>query len=130
MNMVGNSCCLSCFCLLALFLLNFLDASLVLLPSWTPLLQHPLPCLSFFLVVGMRSSIFRCLAGLWPIVWTLLAQKIKEMIARYQIGLFTADVQAKGTITCPNACASGLHGRILIVSASGGLLNIDFAALR
>ena len=47
------------------------------------------------------------------------------MIARYQIGLFTADVQAKGTITCPNACASGLHGRILIVSASGGLLNID-----
>lgn len=27
---------------------------------------------------------------------------------------YTADVQAKGAITCPNACASGLHGRFLI----------------
>lgn len=27
---------------------------------------------------------------------------------------YTADVQAKGAITCPNACASGLHGRLLI----------------
>lgn len=33
-----------------------------------------------------KSSIFRCLAGLWPI--------------------------AKGTITCPNAHASGLHGDV------------------
>eukprot|EP00434_Breviolum_minutum_P014601 symbB.v1.2.012873.t1/scaffold875.1/size155714/22 len=33
-----------------------------------------------------KSSIFRCLAGLWPI--------------------------AKGAITCPNACASGLHGDV------------------
>ncbi|CAK9026774.1 unnamed protein product [Durusdinium trenchii] len=37
-----------------------------------------------------KSSIFRCLAGLWPV--------------------------AKGTITCPNACSSGLHRDVYYLS--------------